>query len=366
MSTSAVKIAFRADASLQMGTGHVMRCLTLADELANRGAECHFICREHHGHLAELIAARGHMLNLLPRGSDDVVDSMATAHGSWLGVAQIEDVKCCQPILHSLQPNWLVVDHYALDHEWHRRLKGSFGRLMVIDDLADRAHQCDLLLDQNLGRSSADYQNLVPSHCNVITGPDYALLRPEFAATREISLKRRPSARLRRILITMGGVDIPNATCEVLQALQTALLPKDCEITVVMGPTSPWLSQVRAVASTMHKRAQVFVGVSDMAGLMADCDLAIGAAGSTSWERCCLGLPTIVLILAENQRFISSQLDRAGAADAVNLSAGNFKCQMRKLIARYCVPGEIAQKSATAAAVCDGLGVQRVGNHLYG
>jgi UDP-2,4-diacetamido-2,4,6-trideoxy-beta-L-altropyranose hydrolase len=235
---------------------------------------------------------------------------------------------------------------------------------MVIDDLADRRHQCDLLLDQNLGRSLHDYQGLVPGRCNVMTGPDYALLRPEFASLREPSTKRRAAPSLRRILISMGGVDVPNATCEVLQALRTAHLPPDCEITVVMGGTSPWLSQVRAVASEMPRPTEVLVGVSDMARVMAESDLAIGAAGSTSWERCCLGLPSIVLVLADNQRFISSQLDRAGAANALHLSVDGLGA-LHRLIDEYSKPENLARMSAAAANVCDGLGAQRIGNKLY-
>jgi spore coat polysaccharide biosynthesis predicted glycosyltransferase SpsG len=131
-----------------------------------------------------------------------------------------------------------------------------------------------------------------------------------------------------------------------------------------MGATSPWLSQVRTVAAEMPRTTEVLVGVSDMARVMADSDLAIGAAGSTSWERCCLGLPSIVLILADNQRFISSQLDQAGAAVALQLSVDGLGA-LHRPIEEYSKSENLARMSAAASKVCDGLGTQRIGNQLY-
>jgi spore coat polysaccharide biosynthesis predicted glycosyltransferase SpsG len=163
------------------------------------------------------------------------------------------------------------------------------------------------------------------------------LLRPEFAALRAYSLQRREAQpALRQLLISMGGVDQPNATGQVLQALKTCALPADCRIIVVMGLTAPWLQNVRELAAQMAWPTEVVVNVSDMAQRMADSDLAIGAAGSTSWERCCLGLPTLVVVLSENQRYIATALDRAGAAMALDLTNDErFDAKLKDVVLNF-------------------------------
>lgn len=361
-----MKIAFRADASLQMGSGHVMRCVTLADALKQKGAECHFLCREHPGHLIELIRGKGHAVHVLSYEPESLIDRNGPAHAAWLGATQEQDAQACLPILQALQPDWLIVDHYALDIRWEESLRPFCRRLMVIDDLADRVHQCDLLLDQNLGRKPTDYAGLVPEACTGLVGPQYALLRPEFAALRETSLKRRDEPRLRSILISMGGVDGPNATSRVLDALRKCVLPEGCQLSVVMGPKAPWLQQVGDAAREMPWPTEVLVNVTDMGALMASSDLSIGAAGSTSWERCCLGVPSIILVLAENQRFISFELDKAGAAKAISLDEGNLEVQLKEVIDSYQIPVHLKETSIKAASVCDGAGVERVGRMLLG
>ena len=248
-----MKIAFRVDASLQIGTGHVMRCLTLADALAAQGADCLFICREHQGNLIEHIRNKGYCVHALPvlpsvcassLAINTVSDEQSLAHSHWLGATQVEDAAACAAILAGVKPDWLIVDHYALDARWELALKSHYRKLMVIDDLADRPHLCDLLLDQTFGRDAEDYHELVPAISRLLCGSRYALLRPEFAALRDYSLQRRANPQLRQLLITMGGVDKDNATGQVLEALRGCALPAQCHITVVMGTTAPWLDEV--------------------------------------------------------------------------------------------------------------------------
>lgn len=352
-------IVFRADASLQIGTGHVMRCLTLADALAARGAECQFICRAHEGNLIDFIRSKGYVTHPLPAGATLPPSSADLAHAPWLGATQSEDAGACVPVLAELQPDWLIVDHYSLDSRWEQALKPNYRKLMVIDDLADRPHVCDLLLDQTFGCESADYRPLVPAHCLLLCGSQYALLRPEFAALRSYSLKLRAQPALLELLITMGGVDKDNATGQVLQALRTSPLPANCRITVVMGATAPWLDEVRTLAQDMPWNTRVLVGIDDMAQLMADSDLAIGAAGATSWERCCLGVPTIMLVLAENQRKIAEALSEAGAAHLFDSSS---LVNQPLIGTKYLNPLSLGAMSAAAAAITDGSGV----NHVIG
>lgn len=364
-----MKVTFRADASLQIGTGHVMRCLTLADALTARGAECQFICRAHEGNLIDLIRNRGYTTHTLPvvgqAGTHSAESCQDTAipepaHHPWLGATQAQDAEACAPILAAQRPDWLIVDHYALDARWERALAPHYRKLMVIDDLADRPHACDLLLDQTFGRDAADYHPLVPADCHLLCGSQYALLRPEFAALRPYSLQRRARPALRELLITMGGVDKDNATGQVLQALRTCPLPADCRVTVVMGATAPWLEEVRTQAQDMPWPTRVLVGVSDMAQLMADSDLAIGAAGATSWERCCLGLPTIMLVLAENQLKIAQELQQAGAAALVT-SGPNVVYQVAKTLGGLAsCPQELNEMSKSTAGIVDGTGTYSV------
>ena len=364
----AQKIAFRTDASLLMGSGHVMRCLTLAEALKAQGAECHFISRAHIGHLLEVIRQRGFAVTALPvelppPPANTQVPSerpKEPVHVPWLGCDWQTDAEQTRAIVEKLQPDWLVVDHYALDQRWETALRPHYQKLMVIDDLADRPHQCDLLLDQNLGRQPQDYANLVPAQCKVLTGPQYALLRPEFAALRAYSLQRRQQPVLKNLLITMGGVDQPNATGKVLEALKGCTLPQDCRISVVMGLQAPWLQQVRAQAQDMPWPTEVLVNISDMAQRMADSDLAIGAAGSTSWERCCLGLPALMVVSADNQRDAAAHLDHAGAGYCMTLDTQlhqQLQDRTRRLLNQ---PEGLNQMAIHASRITDGAGVERV------
>ena len=351
-------IVFRVDASLQIGTGHVMRCLTLADALRAQGADCQFICREHAGHLTAQIRRKGYATHALRApvegGTLAIPSAPLLAHAQWLGTTQQQDAEECAPILAELHPDWLIVDHYALDARWETALRPHYRKLMAIDDLADRPHQCDLLLDQTFGRTVEDYRPWVPAPCTVLCGSNYALLRPEFAELRTYSLRRRAKPKLRHLLISMGGVDKDNSTAQVLKALESSDLPADCRISVVMGATAPWLADVRRQAVRMPWPVEVRVNVVDMAHLMADSDLAIGAAGSTAWERCCLGLPSIMRVLADNQRFIAEQLHEAGAA--MVLDQASFCSRIESL--------PLAQMSVSAARIVDGLGAARVVTQL--
>ena len=357
-------VAFRADASLDIGIGHVMRCLTLAEALRADGAACHFICREHPGHLLDYIRKRGFAVSGLPSCKADELPLDETgklpAHAHWLGCDWRTDARQTGEILAPLKPDWLVADHYALDVRWEDALRAHYGKLLVIDDLADRPHACDLLLDQNLGRAAVDYANLVPEHCTVLAGPRLALLRPEFAALREYSLQRRKTPALKHLLITMGGVDKDNATGQVLEALKSCPLPADCRITVVMGGKAPWLQQVREIAATMPWPTEVRVDISDMAQVMADSDLAIGAAGSTSWERCCLGLPTLLVVLAANQKPAALHMSRAGISHTLRLDQA-LSSTLHHLVGEAAThPGWLSAMSSKAAAVTDGNGSELV------
>ncbi len=355
-----MNVIFRTDASIDIGTGHVMRCLTLAKALREQGVACRFVCREHEGNLIDLIRQCGFDVQVLPvqDSSQQVpVNEAPLAHNAWLGADWQMDAELTKKALADDVFDWMVVDHYALDARWQRQLKSSYRKLMVIDDIADRPHECDFLLDQNFGRTAQDYAGLVPEDCQVLVGPQYALLRPEFSELRQYSLARRADPYLKHLLINMGGVDKDNVTGKVLGVIRDCSLPDDLRITIVMGPHAPWLEQVRYQAKELSVPTDVLVSVENMAQLMADCDFSIGAAGSTTWERCCLGLPTLLMSIAKNQNENLYALDVAGAVrkfsdmDELNLLFTDTLNKSKHWLTKM---------QSAAAGVCDGEGSKKV------
>jgi UDP-2,4-diacetamido-2,4,6-trideoxy-beta-L-altropyranose hydrolase len=358
-----VLVAFRADASVRIGTGHVMRCLTLADELARQGHQCIFIMRDESGHLEELISLKGYQLHVLA-GSDAVESSVAkdadNPYAEWLGVPWQQDAKQTLEVLSSLAADWLVVDHYALDARWEGQVATAVGHIVAIDDLADRDHECALLLDQNLGRKATDYEQRVPDDCRRLIGPHYALLRPEFARLRERSLRRRQHPELKRILISLGGVDRTNVTGQVLRALAQTALAHETELDIIMGAAAPYLEDIRKQAAQLPFRTKVSVNVTDMAERMYLADLSIGAAGSTSWERCCLGLPAVLMILADNQVSGARALEAEGAAIAIGGTSAALQTTLPGTLAILSESETLQRMSDAAAKVTVGDGVGRV------
>tara|TARA_B100002049_G_scaffold173089_1_gene130960 strand:- start:20593 stop:21633 length:1041 start_codon:yes stop_codon:yes gene_type:complete len=338
-----------------------MRCLTLAAALAARGYDCHFICRVFPGNLIDLISQRGFAVHSLPELVQAPTYRFASspAHSEWLGVPWSVDARESGQIVNQIGPAWVVVDHYALDANWQRAVrKVSEHRLLVIDDLADRPHEADVLVDQNLGRAPSDYARFVPHDCRLLVGPQFALLRPEFSEFRPISLERRRSPEVRRVLITMGGVDKDNITAKVLTSLEKCTLSPDIQIEVVLGRVAPWLESVKEQVAKMSACVRVDVDVNDMARRMTEADFAIGAAGSTSWERCCLGLPTLTLILAENQKGVARALSSAGACKS--LETVSLRNSLPDYWQAWTSPSELHNMSSCSAGLTDGAGVERL------
>lgn len=359
-----MNIVFRCDASLQIGTGHVMRCLTLANAFKKKGHECTFICKAHAGHLIEKIKQNGYQAYALAVAIDDdkqVGDpAYRLDHSAWLGSSQALDATQCQQLLSEQTIDWLIVDHYALDYEWEGMLRAYTKRIMVIDDLTDRAHDCDLLLDQNLGTQDTDYADLVSSHCKLLTGTKYALLRPEFAEWRSYSLNRRQiEPQLKTLLINLGGVDKDNVTTQILKGLLESALPKECIIQVVMGATAPHIDSIRKAVSKLPWQTDIIVNADNMAELMANADLAIGASGSTTWERCCLGLPSIQLVTADNQAKIASYLQAQKIAFVIHQD--NIRPQLIQIMKTLVEnPQNLSEVSYKCSTITDGLGTEKV------
>jgi UDP-2,4-diacetamido-2,4,6-trideoxy-beta-L-altropyranose hydrolase len=352
-------IAFRVDASLRIGTGHVMRCLTLAKALRERGAECLFLSRDHEGNLNEMLNSQGFDVSVLPADEEPPQHSgqPVPTHSDWLGVSWLTDAQQTIEALGHRIVDWLIVDHYALDSRWETRIRPNTRKLMVIDDLADREHDCDLLLDQNLVANFENrYDLLVPPGCTRLLGPKYALLQPEYAELRSRVPPR--CSPVDRIFVYFGGSDIYGLTELTISAFLRLQHP-DLKLDVVINSKSKNAKGVRAQVAgqaniTLHEN------LPSLAPLMAKADLSIGASGATTWERCCLGLPSLVATVAENQTPIADSLDRLGLVlwigSAHSLTALNIAQSMKKILKR----SDLESWSRSCTQVVDGMGLRRV------
>ena len=360
-----MKIVVRADASLTMGSGHIMRCLTLADGLKQQGHDISFICRQHDGHLADLIGQKGFAVQLLAKSKTaDFIKQHV--HSEWLDASESDDFAECKPILQALKPDWLIIDHYAIGKNWEQQAKRLLPNLKIlaIDDLADRTHDCEILLDQNFGRKNEDYQPLVPSDCQRLLGTRYTLLRDEFASWRAMSLNRRKSVQPpNNILVNLGGVDNDNVTLKILQSLNTFVQQSTqaFNVTVVMGKTAPHIVRIQDFAKQANFPCHVIVNANNMAELMANADLAIGAAGSTTWERCCLGLPMVLIVLADNQQVIAKALADKNVVKVVTDMAALDE-QLPRLLSE--IADNYKKFSRQSAKLVDGQGAKRVAHRI--
>jgi len=349
-------IAFRVDASNQIGTGHIMRCLTLADGLRKHNAQARFVSRHMPDYLQEMLASKGYEFVLLREAhNDEKLDELM--HASWLGVSQSRDAADTIRALEDQSWDWMVVDHYALDVRWEAKLRKSAKHILVIDDIADRQHDCDVLLDQNLYSDMGyRYTGKVPVHCHLLIGPQYALLREEFRKLHGQVTPRRDNNF--NVIVFLGGVDSNNFTGHVIEALSKVKNP-GLHVDVVIGLQHPCREEIEITCK--RNNFNCHVQTEKMAELMAKADLAIGAGGSSSWERCCLGLPALLVALADNQINIARELDSYGACiyigKAEKVSTSIIQHSIESLITSE---GKLKALSEKAYSLVDGSGVDRV------
>jgi UDP-2,4-diacetamido-2,4,6-trideoxy-beta-L-altropyranose hydrolase len=293
-----------------------MRVLTLAKELRNRNAYCKFVCREHEGHLIDLIRQADFEVSVLSLHTPpfDLQNKSQSAHlspyANWLGADVLDDAEETIIAIKGSRPDWLVVDHYAIDHRWESALRPYVDKILVIDDLANRLHDCDMLLDQNLKQDYLNcYDTLVPNTCTKLLGPDYALLQPQYA---ELHPKTPPRLDpIQRIFVYFGAADNCGLTVRTLKALKL-VIGDDVAVDVILNKTYPDYQEIRTFA---FRNINLHETVPSLALMMVRADLAIGACGATSWERCCLGLPSLVITLADNQIPIANELAKQGLVE---------------------------------------------------
>lgn len=332
-------VFIRADAGGTLGTGHVMRCLALADALAASGARVSFVSRDLPEPIQQIVEAHGHAVCPLDGATDDAASTRATLCGRTV--------------------DWVVVDHYGLDASWETAMRASARHLLVIDDLANRPHDCDILLDQNLWPNPRRYDGLVPSACRTLFGPLYALLRPEF---HEARAQARPAeGAVRRVLVSFGGTDPAGGTQVALDALTG--IDAGLHVDVVVGAAHPDREALQAECA--RRGYACHIQSARMAALMAEADLAIGAGGVSMWERCAVGLPTVTVAIASNQEEGVAEAARRGLLYQcpgppeahrlrVHIQALADNPPLRRLI------------SENGRRVVDGLGVGRVAGMMRG
>ncbi len=351
-----MKVVFRVDASIMMGTGHIMRCRTLATALKKHGAQIRFITRAHPGHLGYMLASDGFAVTVFPPSAG--IENKGNDYVAWLGVSQQEDADQTIAALANQLCDWLIVDHYGLDQVWEAQLKLHTSKLMVIDDLANRPHECDLLLDQNYTVASLErYQPWVSAPCQLLLGPRYALLRPEYAQYRDTMAPR--TSDIKRVLVFMGGADNANITGKVLTALSIVQLAH-LEVDVVIGPNFIHQSRVTEQANA-RPNTHIHGPLPHLADLMAEADLAIGAGGATTWERLCMSLPSLVLSTAENQIPACEALASSGLiwylGDAHKLDVPAIESALLEALAAMGTLHDLVTSNQT---LVDGRGVSRV------
>lgn len=354
-------ILFRVDTSLKIGTGHLMRCLALANEAKQRDWECIFVLRDPEEEIVQYIISFEHRVKKLTSVFGEKVKNITTAHGAWLSVSQAQDANETVKIIAEVKPDWIIVDHYALDEKWCSLIEKTDCKILVIDDLGDRKLTCDLLLDQNLGAIAQKYDGKLPVSCKSLFGPTFALLRSEFREWRECNLERRVNSKIENILVTMGGVDAENYTLKVLKEITKSECANNCAFTVVLGRSYPHTTTLYEFLDTSKLKVTVLSNVKNIAEIMSKSDLCIGAAGSTSWERCCMGLPTITLSIADNQIDIAKELSKRNIAIHSNMN--NLLQNFEQF---FDVSGKdlLMALSTTSRQICDGYGTFRVLDEL--
>jgi UDP-2,4-diacetamido-2,4,6-trideoxy-beta-L-altropyranose hydrolase len=325
---------FCCDASPLIGAGHVMRCLALAEGLGEAGWRIGFAVGKEAVPTVPFLAASGFNVHVLSDADNGPEALREQASG---------------------RADLLVVDHYKRDVAFETTCRAFAKKIVVLDDATGRNHDCDILVDA-AASSKEFYAGHVPAHARVLAGPAYALIRRSFVADREMALARRDGRPVKEILVSCGATDPANATAAVLDSINDVV--EDVAVTVVLSSQAPY---VEAVRKRLRGNARLLVDVADMAELMTNSDLAIGASGSTAYERAVLGLPSILVTIADNQRGVAHLMSRAGAALDAGMLDADFVLRLRSLITGLIAAGAVRRRMAQdASALIDGRGTARI------
>ena len=303
------------------------------------------------GHLGGVVTSRGFISHLMTVRTERPPGA-ALRHEGWVGAHWEEDVTESIEVIQG-SPDWIVVDHYGLDAGWETEARKTGARILAIDDLANRPHKCDLLLDQNLLPADR-YDRLLPAACPIMLGPFFALLQPDYEALRATITPRQGLPR--RMMIFIGGADSRHLLLRSLQALSSLNCNIAIDAVVGSGPTP--LAVVEAVARLPH--ATLHTGLPSLAPLMAAADVALGAGGASSWERLCMGLPSLVVTIAQNQRPIAAALEARGLARWLGDQDQLTDARLQEAIGEMLSTDLDSEWSRRCMELVDGRGTSRV------
>ena len=318
-------VYIRVDSSLKIGSGHVERCLTLSKELKKKGMKIHFICRSHPGNMKSRIIDEGFDITMLPVDKN-ISRSSNNGYKSWLGANWKKDANDTSRIILKKKPRLLILDHYAIDIKWESLVKSSSNvKIMVVDGLGNRRHNCDILLDYTYSlEHRKKWKNLISSDCRLLLGTKFILLRNEFIKVKKSQLKR--TGKIKRILFAFGGYDKINATNIALEAINS--LNKDKIFTdVVIGKNNPNIIQIKKLCS-LKPNVKLHIQPKNIVKLMCKADLSIGGGGIMLWERCYLGIPSILISIARNQLNQAAAVESCGAAINLGIYKKNIKMKI--------------------------------------
>lgn len=347
---SPLSIVIRTDASNEIGSGHVMRCLTLARALSEGGNHVIFLCRKQGGDMTEYIRKHGFDAEVLPETANLSWSNDAEDTAQWL---KRQD----------LPADWIVVDHYALDARWERLQRLRPRRIMVIDDLANRAHDCDVFLDQTFGEDGSRYRGLIPTECQTLYGSSYALLRAEFSKMREDGLPDWTMPANPSVHVFFGSADPRHDTVRFSRLLLQHF--PALKLIIVAGLQFDAHQALDRLIADFPGRVERHFNTDHMAATMRLCSVAIGAPGITTWERACLGLPAAYLAINPNQEPLGRDLAQRGLCDYLGSTAAitddDFIYRTRQFLENT---ERLKAMRKTGLAAIDGQGASRVAKTL--
>lgn len=345
-----MRIAFCCNAGQGIGGGHAYRCLALADMLASYDCSCVFLVTPET--VKTVTGLSRHSIILMSRRYDrDEIEVLCDE---------------AEKSMYGDKMSWLVCDSYELDAKFEVAARHWTDNILVLDDMADRPHECDVLVNAGPGRQKADFRELTSKATEILTGPEYAILRPEFPCARDVSLKRRKrESSIKRVFVNFGALDGKNMSPIVLQAL--ANIDHEISVDVVLGRGAKNRNEVCSIAAQADLDVTVHVDPENIELILTSADIALGAAGSSIWERSCLGVPSVLITTAEDQKYTANQLCSSGAA----VYAGDWETISVEQVSKSWLEAtseiqKISEMSELSSSLCDGLGLNRIRDRMLG
>ncbi len=351
-------VAFRVDSSLEIGFGHISRCLNLANQLKEHGYKSIFVINSNNNLVTNLIKKNNHIVKNLKIKKNK---SYANSRGfkSWLKHSWQDDAALTIKKIESFSILALIVDHYALDYKWERKLRLLTDQIIVIDDLDNRKHDCNILVDHNYRTPSGDpYQQNLLRKSKKLIGLDYALIDPIYSKYK----KQFQNKKIKNILVSFGGADKYSLTELIIDNLSDKYFD-NFKIKIVIGINNINEAIIKKKCRKFNN-IKIYKAPKNLAKLLFNSDLVIGALGTSLWERMCVGVPSIVIASGEDQKLFAESLNKEGFikllgfADQINKV--NVKSSLKRLLLKNYNKSNIVQLQKHV----DGNGVKRAAKEI--